>query len=171
MQAWWSANFSRKKTLAYVFSCKFSEIFKKTYFAEHSRRDAWLKWTKIEFTKSIHRKTPVMASFLVQLQTCGLSFSKRDSITDVFLWTLGSFTEHQLYRSMLGDCFWFPVTFSMDYLPYQCYISSVIAWKFNISITSVIIIALYYISIILVSILVLYYYYISINIVSLVLSP
>ena len=66
-------NFIKKKPpLAQVFSCKFSEIFKKTYFVEHVRTDAWVKWTK-----SIHRKTPVMAFFLVQLQTWALTvFSK-----------------------------------------------------------------------------------------------
>ena len=103
-------NFSKKKkkTLEQVFSCKFSEIFKIS-FVEHARADAWLKWTKkIIFTKSIHRETTVMASFLVQLQTRGLTvFPKRDFITGVFLWKLESFTEHQFYRKMLRDCFWF----------------------------------------------------------------
>ena len=75
---------------------------------------------KIVFTKSIHRKTPVMASLLVQLQKCGLTvFPKGDSITDAFLWKLGSFTEHQFYRTMLRDCFWFPVAVSMCHLPHQ----------------------------------------------------
>ena len=121
LQAWWCTIFSRKRTLAQVFSFTFSEIFKKTYFLEHARTDAWVKWTKkIVFTKSIHRKTPVMTSFLAQLQTYGLTnYPKRDSITDAFLWKLGSFTEHQFYRTMLRDCFWFPVTFSMYHLPYQ----------------------------------------------------
>ena len=60
-------NFFKKKTLAQMFSYKFSKIFK-NYFVEHVRRDAWVKWTKtIVFTKSIHRKIPVMASFLGQL--------------------------------------------------------------------------------------------------------
>ena len=171
MQAWWCATLSRKKTLAQVFSCEFSEIFKKTYFVEHTRLDAWVKWTKkIVFTKSIHRETPAMAPFLGQLQTSGLTiFPKRESIANAFLWKLGSFSEHQLYRSMLGDYFWFPVTFSMYFLLYQ-WISSVIAWRSHVSIMSVIILVLYYfISIILVSILVLYCYYISINIISLAL--
>ena len=125
-----------------MFSCKFSEIFKKTYFVEHARTDARVKWTKqLVFTKSIHRKTPVRASFLVQLHTCGLTiFLKRDSITDIFLWKLGSFTEHQFYRIMLRHY--------------------VIAWRYNVSIRSVIILVLYYhASIILVLILVLNYYY------------
>ena len=74
LQAWWCATLSRKKNLAQVFSCKFAENFKKTYFVEDVRTDAWVKWTKkIVFTKSIYRKTPVTASFLVQLQACGLT--------------------------------------------------------------------------------------------------
>ena len=32
------SNFFKKKTLAQVFSCMFSEIFRKTYFAEHAER-------------------------------------------------------------------------------------------------------------------------------------
>ena len=102
LQAWWSATLSRKKTLAYVFSCKFSEIFKKTYFAEHSQRDAWLKWTKIEFTKSIHRKTPVMASFLVQLQTCGLSFSKKGLHHRCFSMKIGKFYRTSILQINAG---------------------------------------------------------------------
>ena len=136
-----------------MFSCKFSEIFKKTYFVEHALTDARVKWTKkLVFTKSIHRKTPVRASVFVQLQTCGLTiFLKRDSITDIFLWKLGSFTEHQFSRIMLRDY--------------------VITWRYNFSIRSVIILVLYYhASIILVLILVLnYYYYISIIIFVLIL--
>ena len=114
-------NFFKKKTLAQVFCCKFSEIFKKAYFVEHARTDAWVKWTKKKiFTKSIHRETPVVASFLVQLQTSGLTvFPKKDSIADVFPWKLESFTEYRFHRTMLRGCFWFPVTYSMYYLPYQ----------------------------------------------------
>ena len=97
-----------------------SLLFKRTYFVEHVRTNAWVLWTKnIAFTKSIYRKTPAMASFLVQLQTCGLTVFQNGPITDAFLWELGSIREHQFYRTMLSDCFWFPVTFSMYYLPYQ----------------------------------------------------
>ena len=32
-------NFFKKKTLAQLFSCKFSQIFKKTFFVEHTRTD------------------------------------------------------------------------------------------------------------------------------------
>ena len=121
LQAWWCAIFSRKRTLAQVFSFTFSKIFKKTYFVEHARTDAWVKWTKkIVFTKSIHREIPLMVSFLVQFQTCGLTvFPKRDCIKDAFLWKLGSFTQYQFYRTMLRGCFWFPVTISTYYMPYQ----------------------------------------------------
>ena len=107
-------NFFEKKNSGAGVSCKFSKIFKRTNFVEHARTDAWVKWIeKIVFTKFIHRETPVMTSFLMQLQTYGLTvFLKRDSITDAFLWKLVHFTEHQFYRIMLRH-FWFPVTFSM----------------------------------------------------------
>ena len=86
LQASWCATLSRRKTLTQVFSCKFNEIFKKSYFVEYVRTDAWVKRTKkIVFTKSIYRKTSLMASFLVQLQTCGLGvFPKRTSSLMLF---------------------------------------------------------------------------------------
>ena len=57
----------KKKTLAQVFPVSFPEFFKKIYFVEHVRTDAWVKRTKkVAFTKCIHMKTPVMAFFLVQ---------------------------------------------------------------------------------------------------------
>ena len=138
-----------------MFSCKFPEIFKKTCFIEHARTDVWVKWTKkIVFTKSIHRETPVITSFIVQLQTCGLTvFPKRDFITGTFLWKLGRFTEHQFYRTTLRGCFWFPVTFSMYYLPYIILVSVLVLYYFYYY-------YYYY----------YYYYCISINIISLV-SP
>ena len=55
------------------------------------------------------------------------SFSKRNSITNAFLWKLWSFTESHFYRTLLCDCFWFPVTFAIYHLLYQQQISSVIA--------------------------------------------
>ena len=53
--------YEEEKTPAQVFSCKLSEIFKKTDFVEHVRTNAF----KIVFKKAIHKKTPIMASFLV----------------------------------------------------------------------------------------------------------
>ena len=59
----------KKKTLARVFPVSFPESFKKIYFVEHVRTDAWVKPTKkVALTKCIHMKTPVMASFLVLFQ-------------------------------------------------------------------------------------------------------
>ena len=89
-------NFINKKNSGTGVFHKFSKIFKKTYFVEHVRTDAWVKWTKkIVFTKSIYRKTPVMMSFLVQLLVFALTvFSKREPIIDAFLWKFGSFTEY-----------------------------------------------------------------------------
>ena len=48
-------------------------LFKKIYFVEEVRTDACDMTKKIVFTKYIYRKTPAMASFLVKLQTCGLT--------------------------------------------------------------------------------------------------
>ena len=64
------------------------------------------------------RKAPVMASFLGQLQTDGLTVFP-NGLDDAFLWKLRRFTEHHFYRTMLRDCFWFPVTISMYHLLYQ----------------------------------------------------
>ena len=65
--------YQEEKTPAQVFSCNLSKIFKKTDFAD-VRTNAWVKWTKKNvFTKAIHGKTSVTASFLVQLQIFGLT--------------------------------------------------------------------------------------------------
>ena len=39
-------NFIRKKLRQSKFSCKFSEIFEKTFFVEHIRADVWMRLTK-----------------------------------------------------------------------------------------------------------------------------
>ena len=54
-----------EKTPAQVFSYKLSEIFKNMPERMLERNEP----KNIVFTKDIHRKTPVMASFLGQLQT------------------------------------------------------------------------------------------------------
>ena len=157
----------QERKLRHVFSCKFSEIFKKTYFVEHVRTDAWVKWTKnIVFTKSIHREIPVMESFLVQLIICGLIvFSKSDSITDAFLW------KFEVLQNIIftEQCCATAADFQWCFQRITCFISDkVIAWRYNMIFISVSILVLYYyISIILVLILV-FYYYISITIVVLI---
>ena len=62
------------------------QIFKEVLFCRTCpNRCLSEKNQKNVFTKSIHRETLVMASFLVQLQICGLTvFPKRDSITVIF---------------------------------------------------------------------------------------
>ena len=72
MQVWWCTTY-QKETPAKAFSCKLSEIFEKIYFVEHIRADAWMKWTKKNCVQSIRKKTPVNTSFLVHLQTCGVT--------------------------------------------------------------------------------------------------
>ena len=75
-------NFFKKKTLAQVFCCKFSEIFKKTYFVEHARTDAWVKWTK----KCIHK------IYLQGNTGGGVLFS---AVTDIWAY---SFSKKGLHR-------------------------------------------------------------------------
>ena len=119
LQAWWCATFSREKTLAQVFSCTFSEIFKKTYFVEHSQTDAWVKWTKkIVFAKSIQRETPVMMSFLNAVANMWVySFLKNRNASQMLFFENWEVLQNINFTEQ--DCFWFPVTFSMCYLPYQ----------------------------------------------------
>ena len=118
VKAWWCATLSRKKTLVQVFSCKSSEIFKKTYFAGHARMDAWVKWTKkIVITKFIYRKTPVMASFFVQLQTYRLTVSPKGTLSQMLFYENWSFTKHHFYKTMLCDCLC--LWFSIHHLLYQ----------------------------------------------------
>ena len=85
-----------KRTLAIkqifyrCFPVKFAQFLKRHFFKEHLR---WLllsflkqksKNEKIYFHKYIHRKTPVIVSFLVLLQAWGLTvLQKRDSVLDV----------------------------------------------------------------------------------------
>ena len=95
-------NFIKKKKLWHRFF-PVSLLFEKTYFVEHVRTDAWVIRTKIiAFTKSIYRTTPEMASFLVQLQTCGLTVFQNGLHHRCFSMKIGKF-----YRTMLRDCFWF----------------------------------------------------------------
>ena len=81
LQAWWCSTFTRKKTLAQAFSCKCSEIFKKTYFVEHVRTDRCLSGMiqKIVLRKSFYKKTQnigVLFSAIADMWV--YSFSKRD---------------------------------------------------------------------------------------------
>ena len=69
--------FQEKKLWHRCFTCKFSEIFKKTYFVEHACSNTWVKWTKnIVFTKSIRRKiVEVLFSAVADMWT--YNFSKK----------------------------------------------------------------------------------------------
>ena len=58
LQAWLCATFQEKKLcprgfVNLVSFCKFSQIFNKTYFVEHGRTDAWVKWTKKMFSQNL----------------------------------------------------------------------------------------------------------------------
>ena len=150
--AWWCAAFSRKKTLGQVFSCKFSEIFKKTYFVEHARTDAWVKWTK----KCIHKiysqeNIGDGVLFRVVSDMWAYIFSKKELHHRYFSMKIGKFYGTSILQNNAARLF------LISYLQcITCLISSVIAWRYNISILSVVILVLcYYISIILVILLLL----------------
>ena len=118
LQAWLCTPFSRKKTLAQVFSCKFSEIFKKTYFVEQARLDARVKWTKKNCIHKIYSQENtgdgVLLSAVADMWTW--NFSKKGLHRRCFSMKIGTFYRKSI---LLPDCFWFFVTFSMYYLPYE----------------------------------------------------
>ena len=71
-----------------MFSYKFSEIFENTYFVEHIRAEVWMKWTKkmrLIYSQESNGKD-VLFSAVSDIWT--YSFSKRDCITDLFLWKM-----------------------------------------------------------------------------------
>ena len=103
MQAWWCATLSRKKIQAH--RCfRVSLLYMKTYFVKHVRTDAWVIWTKkLHSQNLLTGKHRWWRPFLCSCRHVGLRFSKIDFITDAFPWKLGSFTEHQFYRTMLAS--------------------------------------------------------------------
>ena len=85
LQAWWCATLSRKKVKEN--SVSFPKFLRRLALCRTclERIFEWYEPKKIVFTKSIYRKTPVMAFFLVQLQICGLkSFLKGSSSQMLF---------------------------------------------------------------------------------------
>ena len=80
LQAWWCATLSRKKVKEN--SVSFPKFLRRLALCRTclERIFEWYEPKKILFAKSIYKKTPVMAFFLVQLQMCGLkSFLKGSS--------------------------------------------------------------------------------------------
>ena len=79
-------NFIRKKTLANSFSCKFSEIFEKTYFLGHIRADVLNDMNQKKlFLIYSHKNNSKDVLFSAVADMWAYSFSKIDSITDAFL--------------------------------------------------------------------------------------
>ena len=80
LQAWWCATLSRNKVKEN--SVSFPKFLRRLALCRTclERIFEWYEPKKIVFAKSIYKKTPVMAFFLVQLQICGLkSFLKGSS--------------------------------------------------------------------------------------------
>ena len=87
--------FGVSKLLHRCFPVNFAEFSRKSKLNNFCERI--LKWNEITKKKSyeyIHGKTPVIASFIVQLQAWILAdLLKRNSIADTFVWNVWSFTE------------------------------------------------------------------------------
>ena len=126
LQAWWCATLSRKKVKEN--SVNFPKFLRRPTLCRTclERIFEWYEPKKIVFTKSIYRKTPVMAFFLVQLQICGLkSFLKGSSSQMLFYENCEIlqniiFTQHRLLLVSFD-------IFNVSLLFYQWYISSFIS--------------------------------------------
>ena len=126
LQAWWCATLSTKKVKEN--SVNFPKFLRRPTLCRTclERIFEWYEPKKIVFTKSIYRKTPVMAFFLVQLQICGLkSFLKGSSSQMLFYENCEIlqniiFTQHRLLLVSFD-------IFNVSLLFYQWYISSFIS--------------------------------------------
>ena len=110
----------QKETPAKAFSCKFSRIFEKTYFAgisggclnEMNQKKLCLVYSQENSGKDV--------LFSAVTDMWDYRFSKRDSITDAIIWKLWSFTESQFYRTLLfnGKIWWLRLTWqTKGYFP------------------------------------------------------
>ena len=119
LQAWWCATLSRKKIQVHR-SFRVSLLYMKTYFVKHVRTDAWVIWTKqIAFTKFINRETLVIASFFVQLQTCGLTIFQNELYHRRFSMKIGklhrtSVLPNNAARVLLISCDIFDVSLTLS---------------------------------------------------------
>ena len=141
LQAWWCAILSRQKTLAQVNSKCFQKFLEdllcrtclNRYLSEISQ--------KAVSTKSIYRKTPLMTSFLVQLQRCGLKSFPKGTSSQMFFYenceVLQNINFTEQCCATASGFFWHfqCITFFISDKSVQSYI----AWRYNISIISVLI--------------------------------
>ena len=108
-------NFIRKKLRQRRCLVSFLKFLKRPILQNKSER--MLEWNESKNYSQESNGKDVLFSEVAEMWA--YSFYKRDSITDAFLWKLWSFTESHFYRTLLCDCFWFPVTFSVCHLFYQ----------------------------------------------------
>ena len=77
LQAWWCTTLLERKSGKSVFLCVFQNFWKNLFCRTYSSGKLTEMNQKRNCVSSIHKKTPVKTSFLVQFQTCGLTaFSK-----------------------------------------------------------------------------------------------
>ena len=80
--------------------------FNKIFRSSHWRCS--IKKVLQTFSQNSEESTCARVSFLINLEAWAynLKHAKRGSGASVFLWVLRNFSEHFLYRTPLGNCFW-----------------------------------------------------------------
>ena len=103
-------NFIKKKKFRHSYlSCKFAKNFKRIYFVEHARTDAWVKCTKKLYSQKLFTgKRRWWRSFQYSCRHVGIQFFQKTIRHRWFSMKIVSF-----YRTLLRDDFWLPVIFSM----------------------------------------------------------
>ena len=86
----------KKESLAQVFSCDFSQIYKNTFFTEHlwATASVFYKISVLESFATFIGKHLSWSHFLIKLHAL------RGSITSVFLWFLWHFQEHLIIKHL-----------------------------------------------------------------------
>ena len=111
-------NFFKKKTVGQVFSCKFSKIVKKTYFVEHARTDAWVKWAKKNGIHKIYsQENTVLFSAVSDMRA--YSFSKMELHHRYISMKIGKFYRMSILQNNAARLLLISCDVSMYYLPYQ----------------------------------------------------
>ena len=112
LQAWWCPTLSRKKLWQRCFPVRL--LFKKTYFVEHVRTDAWVIWTKkkIAFTIYLQENTSGGVVFSAVADMWTYSFPK---------WTLSQMFFYENYE----------ISQNINFREQSCATASAFLWNFR----------------------------------------
>ena len=108
---WYIITFDVVRNGASMFFKRLLVVLCLTHGNRHQRCSICIKSCFLKF-RNIHRKTPVLESFLNKV--AGLeaypfrlaTLLKRDSNTGIFLWILKSFLEQLFWKTSANRCFW-----------------------------------------------------------------